>query len=63
MAMNWNRIVAQTVGHALRKERAKGNVKGADGWGLIILGIFTLPIPIVGIPLICAGIQKLCSKE
>jgi hypothetical protein len=63
MAMNMNRIVAQSVGQALRKERAKGNVKGADGWGLIMLGIITLPIPIIGIPLIVAGAHKLCSKE
>jgi hypothetical protein len=57
------RTVIQSLGHAARKERQKGNESGATGFGLIALGIFTLPIPILGIPLIIMGIWKLCSND
>jgi hypothetical protein len=55
--------VIQAIGHAARKERQKGNHSGATGLMLIGFGIFTLPIPILGIPLIIMGIWKLCSKN
>jgi hypothetical protein len=58
------RAVIQSLGHAARKERQKGNESGATGLGLIAFGIFALPIlPILGIPLIIMGIWKLCSKN
>jgi hypothetical protein len=57
------RIVMQSIGQAARKERLKGNESGATGFGLIAFGVLTLPIPILGIPLILMGIWKLCSKD
>jgi hypothetical protein len=57
------RAVIQSLGHAARKERQKGNHSGATGLGLIALGIFTLPIPLLAIFFIIMGICKLCSKD
>jgi hypothetical protein len=57
------RSVIQSLGHAARTERKKGNESGATGLGLIAFGIFALPIPILGIFLISMGIWKLCSKN
>jgi hypothetical protein len=57
------RSVIQSLGHAARTERKKGNESGATGLGLTAFGIFALPIPILGIPLIIMGIWKLCSKN
>jgi hypothetical protein len=57
------RSVIQSLGHAARTERKKGNHNGATGLGLIAFGIFALPFPLLGIPLIIMGIWKLCSKN
>jgi hypothetical protein len=45
-----------------RKERQKGNDGKAAGWMMIGFGILTLPVPILGIPLIAMGIYKLCTS-
>jgi len=63
MSVDLGRAVIQSLGNAARKERQKGNHDGATGFMLIAFGIFTLPIPILGIPLIIAGICKLCSTD
>ena len=63
MSVDLGRAVIQSLGNAARKERQKGNENGATGLGLIAFGIFALPIPILGIPLIIMGIWKLCSKN
>jgi len=55
------RAVTQTIGHMARQERKKGNDSKASGWMLIGFGILTLPVPLIGIPLIFMGIYKLCS--
>jgi hypothetical protein len=60
MSVDLGRAVIQSLGHAARKERQKGNHNGATGFMLIAFGIFTLPL---GIPLIIMGICKLCSKD
>lgn len=62
MSFDPMRSIVQSLGHAARHERKKGNESGATGCALIAFGIFTLPIPILGIPLILMGIWKLCSK-
>ena len=40
-------------------ERAKGNESKASGLACIVFGIFLLPIPIIGLPLIGYGVYKL----
>ena len=63
MSVDLGKAVIQSLGNAARKERQKGNHTGATGLALIAFGIFTLPIPILGIPLIIMGICKLCDKD
>jgi hypothetical protein len=63
MSVDLGRVVIQSLGNAARKERQKGNHNGATGLMLIAFGICTLPIPILGIPLIISGICKMCSKD
>ena len=41
------------------RQRRQGNHGKAAGLSMIAIGIFTLPIPIIGIPLIFFGICKL----
>ena len=53
--------VIHGISHVVKEERKKGNDGKAAGWSLIAIGIFTLPVPIIGIPLIAMGIWKLCS--
>ena len=43
------------------RQEKKGNHSKATGLSLITFGIFLLPIPIIGIPLIGIGIWKLCT--
>lgn len=43
------------------RERTKGNVSKANGMALIVLGIFLLPFPIIGLPLIVYGLVKVFS--
>jgi hypothetical protein len=43
--------------HTNRGEHGK-----AAGLALIAIGIFTLPVPIIGLPLIGFGIWKLCTS-
>jgi hypothetical protein len=51
----------RTIGHMARRERKKGNDGKATGWMLIGFGVVTLPVPIIGLPLIIMGIYKLCT--
>jgi hypothetical protein len=53
--------VIHAIGHESRKQHRQGNHGKATGLALIAVGIFLLPIPIIGIPLIGMGIWKLCS--
>jgi len=53
------RSVFQSIGQSARRERRLGNHDKANGLVLIGLGIFLLPIPIIGIPLMIFGFRKL----
>jgi hypothetical protein len=53
--------VIHGIGHAIKAEHKKGNHGKANAWSLIVFGVFLLPLPIIGIPLLIAGIWKLCS--
>ena len=59
MSDNLIHRVAHAVAHQSAHQRKHGDHKAANGLGLIAFGIFTLPIPIIGIPLILMGIWKL----
>ena len=49
------------ITHESHRQHKKGNHSKAAGLSLIAFGIFTLPVPIIGLPLIGIGIWKLCS--
>jgi hypothetical protein len=51
----------QAIGVESRRQHKSGNHSKAAGLSLIAFGIFTLPVPIIGIPLILMGIWKLCT--
>lgn len=60
MSVNPMQGVFQTLGHQSRKLRKEGKHAKANGLALIAFGIFLLPIPVIGIPLIGVGIYMLC---
>jgi hypothetical protein len=49
------------ISHEARKQTKQGNHGKATGLALIGFGILTLPVPIIGLPLIALGIWKLCT--
>jgi hypothetical protein len=55
------KTVIESLGHASRQERRKGNYSRANGLALIAFGIFLLPIPVIGVPMMIAGLVKLFS--
>jgi hypothetical protein len=52
--------VVHVLGHESKKLRKEGKHGKANGLALIAFGIFLLPFPILGIPLIGVGIYMLC---
>jgi hypothetical protein len=61
MSVDPRKALLEGLSHAARHEHKKGNHSGGVGLTLIVFGIFTLPIPIIGIPLIVLGIIKCFS--
>ena len=59
MSNDFFRLLIRGLGNASRQERAHGNHGVADGLVMIGIGIFLLPIPIIGLPLLIMGIWKL----
>jgi hypothetical protein len=55
------RATIQALGHESRKQHNQGNHDKSAGLSMIAFGIFLLPIPIIGLPLIGFGIWKLCK--
>jgi hypothetical protein len=53
--------VIHVLGHESKKLRKEGKTGKANGLALIAFGIFLLPIPFIGIPLIGIGIYMLCT--
>jgi|GEM_PF-6979216 len=51
----------RALGLHARKERKMGNHSTANGWIMIGVGVFLLPIPILGLPLLGFGIWKVCK--
>lgn len=56
----WDLIIHHLSNHS-GNERAKGNHSKANGLACIAFGIFLLPIPIIGLPLIGYGLYKIFS--
>jgi hypothetical protein len=52
---------AKGLRRAARQQSSVGHKKNGTGLGMIAFGILLLPIPIIGIPLIIAGICTLFS--
>ena len=61
MSMDPMHSVYHAIGHESRKLRKEGKHGKANGLVLITFGIFLLPMPIIGIPLIGIGIYMLCT--
>jgi hypothetical protein len=62
MSHNPLQHLLHALGHVSRHEREQGHPKRANGLLLIGFGIVTLPIPIIGLPLIVWGIIN-CFSE
>jgi hypothetical protein len=63
MQVDPKRAVLQSLDHVAQNERIERHERRKTGLGLIALGIFSLPVPILGIPLIILGICMLCSSK
>jgi hypothetical protein len=61
MAEDWIKHLIHGIGHSARHEREKGHHSAANGWIMIGIGVFLLPIPILGLPLLGFGIWKVCK--
>lgn len=58
--MSFQKHLIEGIAHASKHARAHGEGSKANGLILIALGIVTLWIPIIGVPLLIWGIVKLC---
>ena len=58
---NLTKAVLRSVGQVAQRERRQGNHGKANGIVMITFGIFLLPIPIIGLPLILYGIKQMRS--
>jgi hypothetical protein len=55
-----NEITRHLAKHSAQ-ERANGDESKANALACIAFGILLLPIPIIGLPLICYGLYKACD--
>jgi hypothetical protein len=55
------RATIHALSHESHKQHKQGNHGKSAGLSMIAFGIFFLPIPIIGLPLIGIGIWKLCT--
>jgi len=61
MSFDLMRSAAQATARSAARAHKEGDHGAASGLAMIAFGIFMLPIPIIGIPLIVLGIRKLSS--
>jgi hypothetical protein len=59
MGNHWVKHLVHGIAHGAKHERAHGSPGRAAALTMIGIGIVLLPIPIIGLPLLLAGIWKL----